>query len=311
MYIILKRIRKVMNLVKKVSQNILGNNPKMRIVQFRYGDDKTRIGVLKNDRVVDVNATDPTVPYSLVEFLQTRNPLDALKRIAGSSSIEHNLSDVKLLSPITKPDKILGVASNYKCDCTKRNIQFPKEPTVFTKFPSVITGPYDEIPKSPSTNAMDWEIELVAVIGKTAKHVKAADAMDFVFGYTVTQDLTAKDWVMRNGGQLVMCKGFDGFCPLGPWIVTKEELGDPYDVRLRTWINGELKQDGHSSSMLQRIDKMIEYLSSVMTLLPGDLILTGTPYGVGASQIPPQYLKSGDVMESEIDKIGKMSNKIV
>lgn len=108
---------------------------------------------------------------------------------------------------------------------------------------------------------MDWEVELVAVIGKKAQHVKAQDAMDYIFGYTITQDLTAKDWVMRNGGQLVMCKAFDGFCPLGPCIVTKEELGDPYDVRLKTWLNGELKQDGHSENMLQRIDKMVEYLS--------------------------------------------------
>lgn len=108
---------------------------------------------------------------------------------------------------------------------------------------------------------MDWEVELVAVIAKKAQHVKAQDAMDYIFGYTITQDLTAKDWVMRNGGQLVMCKAFDGFCPLGPCIVTKEELGDPYDIRLKTWLNGELKQDGHSENMLQRIDKMVEYLS--------------------------------------------------
>ncbi|CAG9838712.1 unnamed protein product [Diabrotica balteata] len=300
-----------MNICRRFSQYVNKNLAKMRIVQFKLNDNKVRIGVLSGDNVIDVNASDTTIPNSLVEFLQDENALDKIKRIASNPKEQHTLTSVKLLSPITKPDKILGVASNYKDDCKMRNIPYPKEPMVFSKFASVIIGPNDPIPKSDATNALDWEVELVAIIGKKAQYVKAKDAMDYIFGYTVTQDLTAKDWVMRNSGQLVMCKNFDGFCPLGPWIVTKEELGDPYDVKLKTWVNGELKQNGHSDNMLHRIDTLVEYLTSVMTLLPGDVILTGTPFGVGASQIPPQYLQKGDLLESEVDKIGKMSHRIV
>ncbi|XP_074027572.1 oxaloacetate tautomerase fahd2, mitochondrial-like [Leptinotarsa decemlineata] len=284
---------------------------KMKIVQFKANDNKVRIGLLRDDKVVDVNASDNSIPHSLVEFLYEENASERMQRIFENPKQEYHLKNIQLLSPIIKPDKILGLASNYKDDCNMRKVPHPKEPVVFSKFSSIITGPYDPITKPASSNAVDWEVEIVAVIGKKAHQVKAEDALDYVFGYTITQDLTAKDWVMRNGGQLVMCKNFEGFCPLGPCIVTKDELGDVYNLSLKTWVNGVLKQDGHSDNMLHRVDKTIEYLSSVMTLLPGDLICTGTPYGVGASQIPPQYLKKGDLLESEVEKIGRMANRIV
>ncbi|XP_057658064.1 fumarylacetoacetate hydrolase domain-containing protein 2-like [Diorhabda carinulata] len=301
-----------MNFCRNFNRRVGNNLINMRIVQFKLEDEKTRIGIVNGNNVIDVNANDSTIPNSLVDFLnQSEDVLGKLKNVAANPKLQYDLSKVKILSPITRPDKILGVASNYKDDCQMRNIPFPKELTVFNKFGSVIIGPNDPIPKSQATNALDWEVELVAVIGKKAKNVKAKDSMDYVFGYTMTQDLTAKDWVMRSNGQLLMCKNFEGFSPLGPWVITKEELGDPYDVKLKTWVNGQLKQDGHSSNMIHKIDAIIEYFSSVMTLLPGDIILTGTPFGVGASQIPPQYLQKGDLLETEIDKIGKMFHRIV
>nr|CAI5834784.1 unnamed protein product [Callosobruchus analis] len=162
--------------------------------------------------------------------------------------------------------QVLGVALNFKDFADKVGAPYPKEPIVFNKFASVIIGPYDSIPKTSATNAMDWEGELVAVIGKKARNVKATHALDYVFGYTATQDLTAKDWIGRSGGQLIMCKNMDGFSPLGPCVVTKDELKDPHRIRIRTWVNGVLKQDGNTENMIFGIDEIIEYLSRQVNL---------------------------------------------
>ncbi|KAJ8913205.1 hypothetical protein NQ315_016147 [Exocentrus adspersus] len=283
----------------------------MKIVQFTINDDQVRVGVLSGENVIDLNASNCTIPHSLVELLGQGNALERIKKIVSNPKTTHKLAQVQLLSPITGPDKILGVALNYKEACDKANIPYTPEPVVFSKFASTIIGPYDVIQKPAASNQVDWEVELVVVIGKKARNVKVQNALDYVFGYTSTQDLTAKDWTQRNGGQFLLCKNMDNFCPLGPCVVTKDEIEDPHNIRVRTWVNGELKQDGNTEEMVHRIDRLIEYLSEAMTLLPGDIICTGTPSGVGSSQNPPQYLRKGDLLESDVEKIGKMANRIV
>lgn len=283
----------------------------MKLVQFLINDERVRVGVLAGEDVVDLNASDDTIPHSLVELLAEEDALERIQKVVANPGKLHRLAEVQLLPPITRPDKVLGVALNYKEACDKGNIPYPPEPIAFSKFASTIIGPYDVIKKPLATEALDWEVELVVVIGKKAQHVRAQNALDYVFGYTATQDLTAKDWVARCGGQLLLCKNMDNFCPLGPCIVTKDEIPDPHNVRVKTWVNGVLKQDGNTVEMVHRIDRLIEYLSGAMTLLPGDIICTGTPSGVGSNQYPPQYLQKGDLLESEVEKVGRMANRIV
>nr|CAH7723543.1 unnamed protein product [Callosobruchus chinensis] len=265
---------------RRYAHNLCKSLNNMRIVQFKTENDPAvRVGVIQGDTVIDINAGDKSLPNSLVGILQHERALDIIKNLAAKPVKHHPINDVHLISPITNPDKILGVALNFKDFADKVGAPYPKEPIVFSKFASVIIGPNDAVPTTTATNAMDWEGELVAVIGKKARNVKAADALDYVFGYTATQDLTAKDWISRSGGQLITCKNMDGFSPLGPCVVTKEELKDPHKIRIRTWVNG-------------------------------DVICTGTPYGVGSNQNPPQYLQEGDLLETEVENVGKMSNRI-
>ncbi|XP_050311459.1 fumarylacetoacetate hydrolase domain-containing protein 2-like isoform X3 [Anthonomus grandis grandis] len=218
------------------------------------------------------------------------------------------LNKVHLLPPIKRPDKILGIGLNYSDYCEENKLAFPREPIVFCKFASTIIGPFDRIKHPLCSKAVDWEVELVVVIGKVARNVKAIDAFDYIFGYTATQDLTAKDWMNKNGGQYLLCKNMDHFCPIGPAIVTKDEIPHPHNLSVKTWVNGVLKQNGNTRNMIFKIDQLIEHLSSVITLLPGDLICTGTPAGVGSTRDPPEYLQPGDVLESEVEGVGRLRN---
>ncbi|XP_060522473.1 fumarylacetoacetate hydrolase domain-containing protein 2-like [Cylas formicarius] len=285
----------------------------MKLVQFMMNTGKIRLGVLKGDKVIDLNSHANWVPNNLVEFLHEHESAEKLLNEMSSSpeNLSYSLSQVHLLPPIKKPDKILGVALNYRDFCEQNNLAPPKEPIVFSKFASTIIGPYDRIRHPKSSKAVDWEVELVAVIGKVARDVKAEDAFEYIFGYTATQDLTAKDWMQRNGGQFLLCKNMDHFCPLGPYVVTKDEIPDPHNLNLKTWVNGELMQNGNTSDLIFKIDHLVEHLSGVMTLLPGDIICTGTPAGVGSTKKPPTFLKPGDVLESEVQYVGRLKNLVV
>ncbi|RZC33850.1 FAA hydrolase domain containing protein [Asbolus verrucosus] len=284
----------------------------MRIVQFRTEKDlfPSRIGVLQNDVIAD--CTNEGLPNTLIELLSQNNSLQTLARVAPKAAKVYPASSVRLMAPVTKPDKILCVGMNYKEHCNELNMPYPLEPIIFSKFASTIVGPGDNIIKPSCSEALDWEVELVVVIGKEGKQIKIEDAYDYILGYTVGQDLTARDWVTKekNGGQFLLGKSMDTFCPLGPCVVTKDEISDPHGLRLKTWVNGTLKQNGSTSEMVHRIDKLISYLSSLMTLYPGDLIMTGTPSGVGFFRTPPEALRPGDLVESEIEKIGRLSNRV-
>lgn len=292
------------------------NGLKMRFVQFSTTDNgPQRLGVQlsQEDDIIDVSGVDHSVPNGLVQFLQAGpGLLERAKRIVAEGKSVVPLKNVRLLPPVTSPDKIVCVGLNYRGHCEEQNIPAPKEPMFFSKFSSCITGPYDDIPYPAITKELDWEVELAVVIGKTAKNVRPISAMDHVFGFTVAQDLSARDWQKkRNSGQFLLGKAMDNFCPLGPAVVTKEAIADPHALGIRSKVNGILKQEGNTNELIHRIDHIISFLSHVLTLRPGDIILTGTPAGVGMHRKPPEYLKVGDVLESEIDGIGKMKNTII
>ncbi|XP_060528621.1 fumarylacetoacetate hydrolase domain-containing protein 2A [Cylas formicarius] len=286
----------------------------MRFVQYKLkSGEGQQLGAQKTQSgdIFPVSESDGSVPNSLVQFLEAGSSVyDKAIRLIEECKGAIPLSEVHLLSPITKNDKVACVGLNYSGHCEEQNIPQPKEPMIFSKFSSVIAGPYDDVVIPPITDSVDWEVELAVVIGKTAKNVDETRAQDYVFGYTVAQDISARDWQKRrNNGQFLLGKSMDTFCPLGPAVVTKSEV-DPNNLPIKCWVNGELKQDGNTSELIFKIDFLIAYLSRIVTLYPGDVILTGTPAGVGMHRKPPQFLKPGDVLESEIEGIGRLKNRI-
>lgn len=216
----------------------------------------------------------------------------------------------ELLAPIT-PGKIVAIGLNYKDHIREANMETPKEPLVFTKFTSSITGTNQPVIVDESrTQRVDWEVELAVVIGKTARNVSAEEALEYVFGYTIANDVSARD-MQFGDGQWVRGKSQDTFCPVGPVIVTPDELDDPSNLRLATRVNGTTMQDSTTAELLFDIKELIAYCSENFTLEPGDLLLTGTPWGCGEFMSPPQHLHPGDVVECEIEGIGVLKNPVV
>lgn len=288
----------------------------MRFVQFERGGDR-RVGVEIRDGgdIVDLCAGDSSIPSDMRSFIEGgQKTLLAAKSVIdrGGSIIPRD--SVKIVAPIYNPDKVLCVGMNYKDHCEEQNAPVPIEPVIFNKFPSSIIGPTEDLQYPEETQKLDWEVELTIVIGKDAKRVQESDAMNYVFGYTVAHDVSARDWQLepgKNGGQWLIGKAMDGFCPLGPAIVMKEDINDPHNLGLRCRVNGVTKQDSNTNQLVHKTAAMVTFISRFMTLRPGDVILTGTPPGVGVFRKPPEYLKRGDVVECEIDGIGKVVNKIV
>jgi 2-keto-4-pentenoate hydratase/2-oxohepta-3-ene-1,7-dioic acid hydratase in catechol pathway len=267
----------------------------------------------KNGDIVDLRAGDPSLPSTSVEFIQEGAvALNKANKVITSGSNVLKRSTVQLLAPVTKQDKVVCVGNNYKDHCEEQGIPLPEEPVIFNKFPSTIIGPYDDIQHPTMSDAVDWEVEFVIVIGKTGKNIKPSEALDHVFGYTVGHDVSARDWQLgRNGGQWLLGKSMDTSCPLGPVIVTKDDIKDPHNLKLSTRVNGVEKQKGNTKELVHKPEHLIAHVSKFVTLYPGDIILTGTPPGVGCFRKPPEYLKRGDVVECEIEHIGVLRNKVV
>jgi len=216
----------------------------------------------------------------------------------------------RLLPPVRNPQKVICIGLNYRDHAIETGSEIPTEPVVFNKFPSTIVGSGDNIVLPRVSSEVDYEAELVVVIGKTAKHVSAVDAMDYVLGYTCGHDVSARDWQKgRPGGQWLLGKTFDTFAPIGPCLVTTDEITDPSDVRVQMHLNGETVQDSTTAQLIFDIPTLIEHLTKIVTLEPGDLIFTGTPPGVGAAMNPPRFLSEGDLCTVEIAGIGRLSNR--
>jgi 2-keto-4-pentenoate hydratase/2-oxohepta-3-ene-1,7-dioic acid hydratase in catechol pathway len=291
----------------------------MRLLTYDR-DGQPRLGALIGDRVVD--AGDNGLPDTMLAFLDAGE--GALARAqeladrlpADSATLERAsrpLAGTRLLAPIPRPRRnIVCVGLNYAEHAAESRVTqgIPDVPVFFTKPPSTVIGPDAEVPwHEHVSRRIDWEVELVVVIGFAGRDIPEERALDHVFGYTVGNDITARDLQARHQ-QWYKGKGLDGFCPLGPWIVTCDELPDPQATRLRLSVNGEPKQDARTDDMVFSVAKLIAAWSLGMTLEPGDLLMTGTPSGVGFARKPPEYLKLGDVMECEIDGIGVLRNSI-
>ena len=223
----------------------------------------------------------------------------------------HALVDVRLLAPV-RPRKFLAIGLNYADHIAESGMEAPQFPIFFNKQATCVVGPYDDIHMPRVSTLLDYEGELAIVIGRRCRHVPVEEAPDVIAGYTITNDVSVRDWQLRTP-TMTMGKSFDTHGPLGPWVVTADEIGDPHDLRIRTFVNEEMRQDGSTGEMVFNCFEQVAHLSEAFTLEPGDVIATGTPAGVGAVRqpFPEGLLKVGDVVRIEIDGIGSMENTVV
>ena len=217
--------------------------------------------------------------------------------------------DVRLGPPLCRPSKIICIGLNYAKHAAESGMQIPKEPVLFFKATSAIVGPNDDVVIPKGSTKTDWEVELAVVIGKKASYVYEEDAMKHVAGYVLHNDYSEREFQIERSGQWVKGKSCDSFAPLGPFIATKDEIKDPHDLNLWLKVNGEMLQDSNTADFVFNIPESISYISQFMTLLPGDIVSTGTPSGVGLGFDPPRYLQSGDVVELGIDGLGSSKQK--
>jgi 2-keto-4-pentenoate hydratase/2-oxohepta-3-ene-1,7-dioic acid hydratase in catechol pathway len=279
----------------------------MRLIAFTH-EDRTRAGMLLDDRVIDVGLLE--YPATIEDWLATppETFTDLSAAVAMNAGSALPLSDVRLEAPIQRPSKLIAIGVNYLDHCREQGIEPPPEPLVFSKFPSTIIGPQDAITWDPAlTQQVDPEIELGVIIGRRCRAVSVDEALLHVFGYTIVNDVSARD-LQFGDGQWTRGKSLDTFCPVGPCIVTTDELPDPQKLRLQLWVNDRLQQDGVTADMIFSVAQIIAYVSRFATLEPGDLITTGTPKGVGCFRQPPVYLTPGDVVRCRIDGIGELVN---
>jgi len=285
----------------------------VRLITFRT-DGHARVGVMRDDD--ELVAIDE--PGDMLELIESGAEGLAAARAALSSARAktHRLASVELLSPIPLPrGNVIGIGRNYQKHAAETAAvegREPSPPTVFTKAITSLTEPFADIAIDPAvSDKIDWEVELGVIIGKKGANIKRSDARPHVFGYTVFNDVSARDIQNGWGGQYFKGKSLDRSSPMGPWIVTSDEIPDPQDLGLKLHVNGVQKQDGNTRDMIHSVDAVIEWVSLGLTLLPGTIIATGTPDGVGFARTPPEYLKPGDVMETEVEKVGKLRNRIV
>ena len=212
---------------------------------------------------------------------------------------------------VTKPSNFFAIGLNYKAHAEETNSDAPKEPIIFNKSPNCQIGPNDDVTIPKSSNSLDHEVEIAMIIGRKAKYVKEEDAQNFIFGYCICNDISEREWQKKRGGQWVKGKSGDTFGPLGPYLVTKDEIDNPYNLNLSLDLNGKRRQTGNTSLMIFNFNFLISHITQFITLMPGDIITTGTPAGVGMGMSPPNYLKSGDVMILKVDNLGEQRLKVV
>lgn len=273
----------------------------MRLVSFAaHGDASVRPGLLTDQGVVDLSSLAADMP----------GVIGAADRIATVEGEPVDVGATELRAPIQRPGKIICVGLNYHDHCREQSIEPPAYPMLFSTFANAVSDPGRPVTRPRATEKLDLECELAIVIGRRASRIGPHEALDAVFGYTVLNDVTMRD-LQKEDRQWLRAKGSDGFAPMGPAIVSRDELGDAAALRLRSRVNGETWQDGTTAEMVFDVATIVAFASRTITLEPGDLIATGTPAGVGHYQTPPRYLGDGDLMECEIDGIGVISNPVV
>ncbi len=281
----------------------------MRLATFTHGG-KRRIGAVHDDEIVDLAAARPDLPHEMLAFLEAgpEARLAALEAVADGPRLP--LADIRLEAPIARPPKFLAVGLNYADHVAEGGLETPQHPTIFNKQSTCVTGPFDPIHVPQASHVLDYEGELGFVIGQRCRHVSRDDATDVIAGYLVVNDVTVRDWQLRTP-TWTMGKSFDTHGPIGPWIVTADELRDPHQLRLRTWVNGELRQDSNTKELIFDCFALVEHFSTAFTLEPGDIVATGTPACVVILRNPPQLLAAGDVVRVEIEGIGELENPVI
>ena len=292
----------------------------MRYVTFSLSADSTpRLGALRGNRVLDLSVNGG--PPSLLALIQA-GPAQWQRAAAVAEAMGdagHLLDAVRLHAPIPRPLKNvfclgLNYAAHAKESAAARNreTKIPDVPVFFSKTPTTVNGPFDDVPVDRAvTTQVDWEVELGVIIGTPGRNIRAGDALAHVFGYTVINDVSARDVQIQHGGQWFKGKSLDGSCPMGPMVVTADEFGDPQAKRLQCRVNGVSKQDASTADMIFPVTTILEWLSKGMTLEAGDVIATGTPSGVGMGRTPQEFLQDGDVVETEVEGIGTLRNRVV
>ncbi|MGE0860179.1 MAG: fumarylacetoacetate hydrolase family protein [Gammaproteobacteria bacterium] len=277
----------------------------MKLATFTHAGT-TRIGRVEGDRIVDLTAAG--LPATMLALLEAG--ADALRRAAGATGASLALAEVTLEAPIARPPKILAIGLNYKDHIEETGLETPKFPMFFNKQSTAAHGPFAPVHLPRVSDKLDYEGELGFVIGRRCRHVPRERAHEVIAGYTVCNDVSVRDWQMR-AQTFTIGKSFDTHAPFGPFIVTPDEVGDPHDLDLKTWVNGELRQDSNTRHLVFDCFEQIATLTAAFTLEPGDLVLTGTPSGVGIGFEPKRFLKAGDVVKIAIDKLGHIENRVV
>lgn len=269
-----------------------------------------RVAVVLKDRCAVLR--DPAFPTTMLEWILGGKALldRARLAIAQKAYEDLSLSGVKVLAPLANPGKIVAIGLNYMDHCREQNVPVPDRPIVFTKFTTSIIGPGEELRWDPAlTSEVDYEVELGVIIGKVARHVAETEALDHVYGYTVVNDVSARD-LQFSDRQWVRAKSLDTFCPMGPVILTADEVEDPQDLALKTTVNRRVLQDSSTKEMIFGVAQLISFLSRSFTLNPGDIIATGTPDGVGVFRDPKVFLQHGDSVVVEVERIGRLENQV-
>lgn len=299
----------------------------MKLVSYTTEDSSAILGIVQDDTVINLallgEKTNETFPETMIGLIDSGSEM--LSKIQNAltsanenviASISIPMKEVTLLAPIPRPRKnIIGIGLNYtehvaeSARTLDTSNELPKQPIIFSKPPTAVTATNTEIILNPAlTQQLDWEVELAVIIGKKGKYIAKEDAMEYVFGYTVINDISARD--CRRAGQWIVSKGQDTFAPMGPVLVTKDEIEDPHNLNLSLKLNGVEKQNSNTKFMLFNINDLIADLSTVFTLEPGDIIATGTPAGVGAGRNPQEFMWNGDIVEATVERIGTLVNTV-
>ncbi|TIC79299.1 fumarylacetoacetate hydrolase family protein [Nocardioides sp. GY 10127] len=279
----------------------------MKIARFHLPDGPSRLGRVEGDEVVDVTSVLGTSLRAVLPVLD-----GLLPEAQACVGARYALDEVVLEAPIDSPQKYLGIGMNYAAhaeEARAAGIPVPTSQMWFNKQVSCIVGPHENIVKPDLSDELDYEIELGVVIGQRCKDVKAADARSVIAGYVVTNDVSVRDWLAKRSPTFTLGKSFDTHGPMGPWLTTDDEVADPLDLQMQLTVNGEIRQDWRTDDMIYDIYEQIEYLTQVFTLMPGDVLATGTPAGIGAPT--GNFLKVGDVVRAEIEGLGVIENRVV
>jgi len=281
----------------------------MKLVTFTYNHE-SRVGAVVDGFVVD-GKNNTKIPATMLEFLNAgSSALDAMRQQIDSGNDRIALDQVKLLAPVPRPGKYLGISLNYADHIEETGRDKPEYPSFFTKQSTCVIGPGDAIHRPKVSDKLDYEGELAFVIGTRCRHVSVDKAHQVIAGFTIANDVSVRDWQVRSP-TFTLGKSFDTHGPLGPWLVTCDEIGDPHNLNLKTWIDDELRQNSNTGQMIFNCYEMIAYLSQAMTLEPGDVIATGTPAGVGVKMTPRGYMLPGQTARIEIEGIGALVNPVI